>query len=429
MALVDGLTVKIATALGLSLLAVPTGCVDRAIDADDLGGDGSAEDGSEGSATTGMTTNVSTTSTSTSTSTTTPTITATATIGEEGSADSGPVPVCVPSDEWLEWEMWWPPTPEGSCVCDEACQAEALAQWNEENCCGSCWYAFGDVLCSEPIDGLCHYIVTMWEEGCGKGRPLFVDGEACTADPLPRDDWAEGASPRLAGLDEHARQWLAARWARAALAEHASVASFARFVLDLAAMGAPPSLLSDATSAMQDEIRHAQVAFALASAYAGTPVGPGPLAMDGVTAGGEAEAIVRAAVREGCVEETLAAAEAELAAHRATDPAVRAALLAIAEDEARHAVLAWRFVDWALSQDASLLPVVHDEIARAAHAVSTTEISEPDERAIDAELASAHGMLPPDMRHGLRQRCLSHTIRPCAAAMLHARSRGASPVA
>lgn len=420
---VDELTVRIATALGLSL-AAPMGCTSRAIDGgDEIGGDGSGEDGSDGS-TTGVS-GTATLSTSTSTSSTT-----------VASADSGPGPVCVGSDSWLEWELWWAPSPNGTCECDDACQAEALAQWDEENCCGSCWYGFGEVLCAEELDGLCHYVVSMYEEGCGKGRPLFVDGEARTAEPRIRDDWAEDVRPRVSGLGDAARRWLAERWARSALAEHASVGSFARFVLDLSAMGAPPELLADATAAMQDEIRHARVAFGLASAYGGAPLGPGSLSMDGVTAGGRVETIVRAAVREGCVEETLAAAEAELAARRASDPAVRAALLAIADDEARHAVLAWRFVDWALSRDGSLLAVVNDEIARASQAAAELESegeaddADPSDHAvIDPEVASAHGMLPADVRHRLRQRCLSHTVRPCAAAMLRAHAGEASPVA
>jgi hypothetical protein len=154
-------------------------------------------------------------------------------------------------------------------------------------------------------------------------------------------------------------------------------------------------------------------------------VGPGPLPMHGLTAGGPAEAIVRAAVREGCVEETLAAAEAELAAHRATDPVVRAVLTAIAEDEARHAVLAWRFVDWALERDPSLATAVRDELRRA-----TTVTDEADD-ALDLptttdDALAAHGMLPAPLRLRLRARCLRSTIRPCAAAMLHGCARVAA---
>jgi len=417
---VDGLKRRIVLALGL---ASQGACVVRSLDDPDDGGDGSAEAGDDDGATDSQTTGVSTNSGTGDGS-------SSITVGDSDS-DSGPPPpvqMCWPSDDdYLEWELWLPLGPEGECVCDEVCQSIALAEWNEANCCGSCWYIFGQELCSEPLGDQCHFIVTMLEEGCGKGRPLFVDDEARTAVACSRDDWAETPrEPCVDSLSEEHRRALAQYWTDAALAEHASVASFARFMLDLTALGAPPDLLHETTVAMQDEIRHAQAAFGLAGAYADAPVGPGPIAMEGIAVGGDAEAIVRAAVREGCIEETLAAAEAELAAHRATDPAVRAALASIAEDEARHAVLAWRFVDWAVARDRSLARVVREELARAEAAMGSEPVVD---RELPDDVASAHGVLPADTRHRLRRLCLRSTVRPCAAAMLYGRDRVASPQA
>ena len=429
----DGLRRKIVVALGLTplVLASQPGCAVRSLDGPDDGGDDDADDDDDD----GSTSADPTTGSSYSGSGDGPTVTTTTTVGS--SEDDGTVPpvqTCWLSDDWLEWELWMPLGPGGQCVCDEACQALAQAQWDEENCCGSCWYSFGDVLCAEPLGDQCHYIVTMFEEGCGKGRPLLVGDQARTAEPCHRGDWAEVlASPGVEALAVAHRRALAEHWTSVALAEHASVASFARFVLDLSALGAPPSLLAEAATAMQDEIRHAQVAFGLAGAYAEHPIGPGVIPMEGVVAGGDPEAIVRAAVREGCIEETLAAAEAELAARRATDPAVRAALASIAEDEARHAVLAWRFVDWALRRDPSLAAVVRDELRRACDAAhvagSLADDLEglPAPEGLPAEVASAHGVLPPAVRHRLRACCLRDTVRPCAAAMLHDRGREGSP--
>ena len=253
---VDGLTLRIVAALGLSPLAlVPAGCAQRTLDGpnDDMGGDGS---GDEGPTTVTETSGMTGTSTDPS-------------VGSgEGSVDSGPPPqMCFPSDDWLEWELWLEPDASGQCVCNEECQAQALAQWNDANCCGSCWYGFGDVLCAEAMGDACHYVVTMFEEGCGKGRPLLIDDRARVASPALRDDWAEAEQlPHVDRLTAASRRALAEHWTAAALAEHASVASFARFVLDLGALGAPPALLADATTAMHDEIRHAQVSFALAEA-------------------------------------------------------------------------------------------------------------------------------------------------------------------
>jgi hypothetical protein len=420
---VDGLRLRIAAALGLAplLLASGAGCVVRSLDdpRDDMGdagddeGTGSTETDPSASDSGSVSASISGTGDGTGTTTI-----------SDGS-DDGPPQLCWPTDDWLEWELFLPLGAAGDCTCDADCQATALAEWYELNCCSSCEYTFGSVLCTEQRYGTCHYIVQMYEDICGEGRPLLVDGHARTATACERSDWAvAGLVPCTHDLTTEQRRVLAERWTAGARAEHASVASFARFALDLAALGAPPELLSDTAAAMQDEIRHAQLAFALASAYAEHPVGPGPLPMHGLTAGGDAEAIVRAAVREGCVEETLCAAEAELAAHRATDPAVRAALAVIADDEARHAVLAWRFVSWAVQRNPSLAVAVRDELSRATAAVEADEaleLPEPDDDAL-----SSHGMLPASLRLRLRARCLRGTIRPCAAAMLHGRDSAAA---
>ena len=65
--------------------------------------------------------------------------------------------------------------------------------------------------------------------------------------------------------------------------EHASIAAFARFSLELLAFGAPPDLVEQAQAAMADETRHAKLCFALAGAYAERPIGPGALDMTGVS--------------------------------------------------------------------------------------------------------------------------------------------------
>jgi len=102
--------------------------------------------------------------------------------------------------------------------------------------------------------------------------------------------------------------------------------------------------------ALADEIEHARLCYGLASAYAGRPLGPGPLAIDRALVDPVDLASVTArAVREGCIGETLAALHAGVRAQAAVDPVVRAVLERIAEDESRHAELAWRFVRWAVA--------------------------------------------------------------------------------
>jgi hypothetical protein len=133
--------------------------------------------------------------------------------------------------------------------------------------------------------------------------------------------------------------------------EHASIAAFARFSLQLLALGAPSQLIEDCTRALADETAHAKLCFRLASAYTGRALGPGPLDVaDSLGATTLAE-IVDLVIAEGCFGETRAALEALEAAELAADPVIRAAYERIAGDEQRHAELAFRFVRWALERD------------------------------------------------------------------------------
>ena len=56
--------------------------------------------------------------------------------------------------------------------------------------------------------------------------------------------------------------------------------------------------------------------------------------------------IIQSLIQEGCIEETLSAIDAHLAAHSAQDAAVKSALLQIASDETNHAQLAWDTIQW-----------------------------------------------------------------------------------
>lgn len=204
----------------------------------------------------------------------------------------------------------------------------------------------------ELVDGQCCYGFCT---GACCGRPLLVAGEARVAPATERADWLAHYDVTLAGLSAQEQSALADAWLRDARFEHASIASFARFSLDLLAFGAPPELLEAAQRAMGDEIAHARACFAVASAYAGRALGPGPLELRGVEPSASLAAAAAAAVREGCVNETIAALTAQQQAERTPDPVVRSLLERIACDEADHAELAWRFVAWALhTGDASV---------------------------------------------------------------------------
>ena len=60
--------------------------------------------------------------------------------------------------------------------------------------------------------------------------------------------------PDLTSLDSTTRAHIAQEWTAMGLAEHASVASFARFTLQLMAVGAPAELLHAAQLGAADEV-------------------------------------------------------------------------------------------------------------------------------------------------------------------------------
>jgi len=254
---------------------------------------------------------------------------------------------------------------------------------------------------------------------CAIGRPFLVAGEARVAGLAARGDWSTVLAPCLDGVTEGARAVLSQRWTEIGLMEHASIAAFARFALELLSLGAPPALLVSTQSAMADETRHAQDAFALASAYSGAPVGPGPLAVDSALSARTPLEIVRTAILEGCIGETVAAVEAAEALAHATDQAVRDVLARVTVEEQRHAELAWRFVKWVLdagptelrdSARHALLNIVETELAGAT--------SPADSAASDADAhVLAHGILPEQTRREIRRRVLSDIVGPCARAL------------
>jgi hypothetical protein len=200
-------------------------------------------------------------------------------------------------------------------------------------------------------DGLCCY---WFRDGGCCGRPFVVRGQERRASLTLHDSpLAEGeCAASDADLAVSSRRALAQAWAEDALLEHASVASFNWFALELLHLGAPASLLQAAQQAALDETKHAELCFELASRFEGAALGPGPLRIDGLVPRNLAE-LAAAVLLEGCIGETLAAALAEAQLARCGDEQCRAALMVIAADEADHAVLGWRFLRYAVEQGGS----------------------------------------------------------------------------
>lgn len=243
---------------------------------------------------------------------------------------------------------------------------------------------------------------------CNAGRPFLVRGDERLADARRTTEWLDVAPTRRGTLTGERAAVLAASWTRVGLMEHASIAAFARFALQLLALGAPPDLVSATSEAMIDETRHAQIAFGLASRYGAEPIGPGKLSMDAALEELDIESILVNAILEGCCGETAAAYEVALAAEGAADPELRETLARIAEDERRHADLAWNFVRWSLQRNPALktaaLRAVELELAQA-RALPPAPLE-------DAWLEE-HGVLPEARRQSLRVEALEQLVLPC----------------
>jgi hypothetical protein len=255
---------------------------------------------------------------------------------------------------------------------------------------------------------------------CPVGRPFYVGAEARSAAAARRADWLAPQEPELSRLDAATRRALADVYRKDGLSEHASVASFARFVLECLALGAPAELVSEAQAALADEIAHAQISFGLASAYAGEAVGPGALQVDDCLSGAiDAEDSLRRAIREGCIAETVSASLIHHASETADDPTVKAVLARVADDERRHAALSWRFARWLMTRDPALTRAAAEEFARADRCVGFGASSDLP---ADAALLRAHGVLSIDERRAVALSTLREVVEPCARALLAAPS-------
>ncbi len=297
-------------------------------------------------------------------------------------------------------------------ACDDACFQEVASAWSAEHVyeasgfemwrnCGPMW-----------LDGACCHLVNLaeWVEG----RPLRIQGQARTAPLEPGDDWCTAGMP--GEVPASLRPVLAAHFSRQALAEHASVASFGRFLMQLMHLGAPPDLLMATQQAIADELDHARRCFSIAAAY-GEPAGPGPLDTGGATSESTPEEVLEETVREGCVNETLAAVEAALLGQKVTDPLLKETFEVIASDEARHAGLAWKTVRWLVAQDPARLETVRRVLATERSRLLSGVPGKGWEE------LEAFGILGPRARQDLARQAFDTVITPIVASLTPVEAR------
>ena len=258
------------------------------------------------------------------------------------------------------------------------------------------------------------------------GRPFLVGQTARTAQARTHSAWvanldsAHDLSHLELPADSRLRAALTAYFTRSGLLEHASIAAFARFTLQLVSLGAPAELVQAACDAQRDEAQHAVLCFAVASRYAGRPLSPGALSAQGVLDDWSPESVLRTTFREGCIGETRAALEAAHAAQNCADPVLKAVLERIAADEARHAELAWRTVRWLLDQHRELIPVLEEEFLLAQHQHQHQHQQQPEPLAAPNAPAANERftLLDPTTVANLHQVAQREVIAPCARVLI-----------
>jgi hypothetical protein len=210
------------------------------------------------------------------------------------------------------------------------------------------------------------------------GRVLLPRVEAGDAWAAPSDEVGLADD-----LDEDTRHALAQTWRDNARTEHASVAAFARLTLDLIALGAPPALVASANRDALDEIRHAEMCFALARSIDGRAEGPAPFpeaararTLSRVRSFALAELAVDSLI-DGALHEGVSARIIAKLARRAVDPDLRAMLKIIAADEGRHARHGWDVVRFCLDEGGESVARALQGAIRALPRTMASELPEP----------------------------------------------------
>ncbi len=284
-----------------------------------------------------------------------------------------------------------------------ACQLPGDECTTDQDCFGS--YEF----CSMTAEG------RTCAAGAVCGRPFLVEQQARLASASETSSWQLDEQERPGIPPVALAPQLAQRWTEIGLMEHASIAAFARFTLQLLSLGAPADLIEASNRAQMDETRHARMAFELASHYAGKDVGPGALSIEGSLLEASWENILATTIEEGCVGETCAAIEAAHAASLCEDPAVARVLERIAEDESRHASLAWRTAAWMLGARPELCALAKRHFDEAARRVST----ETEQLGATARSQTErYGVLELTTLASCRAQALAEVVLPCAQRLL-----------
>jgi hypothetical protein len=168
--------------------------------------------------------------------------------------------------------------------------------------------------------------------------------------------------PAIDALPPEQRAVIAGVWTGRADSEQRSAAIFAVLARDLLCDGAVPEVLSLATRAVHDELRHAEICRRVATRYAGADVPwPGPPSVPEPAFRGATPALARQLYIIGntCVAETAGAAFLQACRADAESPLPRAAIQQLMRDDIGHARIGWAHLasDRAPPELRAVLPV------------------------------------------------------------------------
>jgi hypothetical protein len=172
----------------------------------------------------------------------------------------------------------------------------------------------------------------------------------------------------------------------AEMAEGASAEAFRGHLLELPLLNSPPEFIEQARGAAREAEQHQQDIQSLALRFGGRPSHRSRTA----SRPSDLYSFALQNATEGCIRETMRAAQAAHQSQRACDEEVRRVLKKVASDSTRHASLLWEVHDWALSQ----LSPARGRSIRAAQQHAFSEIEQELEREVSPELCSWAGVAP-----------------------------------
>eukprot|EP01063_Lacrimia_lanifica_P029197 TRINITY_DN440_c0_g2_i1.p1 TRINITY_DN440_c0_g2~~TRINITY_DN440_c0_g2_i1.p1 ORF type:complete len:570 (+),score=81.04 TRINITY_DN440_c0_g2_i1:617-2326(+) len=230
------------------------------------------------------------------------------------------------------------------------------------------WRRLTRLLWKELKDG--DELVVDIDYGMVEGRPYAAPGcralSSQATELAPSTTLGDGWSSFVAEVptgpvsDAATLEAAADAWLLSARDEHASVASFSKFSIQLMSVGAPADLVEGAHRAALQEVKHAQLCLRVASLIRAMreggdqATGFGRFPPHTLEITGDLVEVAESTAREGAFGETVAALLAAVRLHllarhgnSAVVAEIRAALEQITVDEAEHAALGWRTLQWA----------------------------------------------------------------------------------